>query len=239
MTIRPNLTTSPCPKPISEARADQPDILLVRPAPKQQDTAGMYLRRHALPIRYRALIAGVAGTFLLAACGQLQSSASADPSDEASWDSPGAGATSTAGVPCDAEEVSLAFILSLEPTERLACFGTDEVRFEGYYPQSFGAGGCAGDEVAGDGWLRPCVLEGIVVYPQPGDANGLLVHLHPDMGVQIGTVPVENWLTIQGHFDDPAAKTCRKITGGAAVADPAFIEACRQEFVATDVEPSD
>ncbi len=109
---------------------------------------------------------------------------------------------------------------------------------EAYDPQSFGAGGCPGDEIAGDGWLRPCVLEGIVVYPQAGDANGLLVHLHPDMGVPIGTVP-HSWLTIQGHFDDPAAQTCRKVTEGATVEDPAFIEACRQEFVATEIDSSD
>ncbi len=198
----------------------------------------MLLRRHLISRRCRFVVTAAAGTLVLAGCAWFQPSASANPSDEGRSSSPIVGATSTPDAPCEAEEVELAFILSMEPTERLACFGADEVRFEAYYPQSFGAGGCPGDEIAGDGWLRPCVLEGIVVYPQPGDANGLLVHLHPDMGVPIGTVP-HSWLTIQGHFDDPAAQTCRKVTGGAAVEDPAFIEACRQEFVATEIDPSD
>ena len=171
----------------------------------------------------------------LAACGGLPPSSSMPAAPGTTT----AAASPTEAADCDSSEVPLAFVLSMQPAERVACFGSGEIRFKAYYPQGFGAGGCAGDEVAGDGWLRPCVLEGIVVYAQPGRPNGLLVHLHPDLEMELSAVPVESWLIVQGHFDDPAAKDCRKLANGEAVVDPAFVEACRQEFVATDLQPAE
>jgi hypothetical protein len=140
---------------------------------------------------------------------------------------------------CGAEAVSLAFILSVAAEERVECFEQDDVSFVGYYPEPFGAGGCAGDEIPGDGWLSPCQLEGIVLYAEPGDALGLLVHLHPDSGLQAAVIPTGRWLAVRGHFDDPAAERCRRVSGGREIVDSEFVAACRREFAAVEIRLAD
>jgi hypothetical protein len=150
---------------------------------------------------------------------------------------PSTAATSAAEEQCGTEDVTLAFVLSVAAEERIECFGGHNISFEGYYPEPFGAGGCAGDELAGDGWLSPCHLEGIVVYAVPGDTDGLLIHVHPSLNLQAAAIPTETWISIEGHFDDPAAEHCRKVSDGREVIDPDFVDACRREFAAVVVGP--
>jgi hypothetical protein len=134
------------------------------------------------------------------------------------------------------ETVTLELLVAVEPARRLECFGDTEITFKGFRTEVFGAGGCPGDQIAGEDWLRPCVEEGILIAPALGRADGLLVHLHPGSGLAIDTVPVGVQLTVTGHFDDPAAHDCRLLVNGAEVIDAAFVEACRIEFVATKID---
>ncbi len=69
--------------------------------------------------------------------------------------------------------------------------------------------------------------------------DGLLVLLHPDSGVVPIDVPAGTLIEVVGHLDDPAADDCRLRIDGKATADPAFIQACREIFVATRVEEVD
>lgn len=145
---------------------------------------------------------------------------------------------SPASGPC-APDAVLEELLAVSPAERLACLGATTVALRGYRVQVFGAGGCSGDEVPGDGWLRPCAQEGILLSPDPAIMDGLLVLLHPDSGVVPIDVPAGTLIEVVGHLDDPAADDCRLRIDGKATADPAFIQACREIFVATRVEEVD
>lgn len=160
-------------------------------------------------------------------------SASIEPTPSAS-DVPSS-SPSQSEQPCT-DTVTLELLVAVDPPRRLECFGNTDITFEGFRTEVFGAGGCPGDQIAGEDWLRPCVEEGILIAPALGRADGLLVHLHPDSGLTLDTIPTGIQLTVTGHFDDPAAQDCRLLVDGAEVIDAGFVEACRTEFVATTIE---
>ena len=138
---------------------------------------------------------------------------------------------------CDSETVDLLLLISVTPEERLRCFEDRTISIEGVRVEPFGAGGCPGEQVPGDGWLRPCVLDGMLLAPdEESTAIALLVLFHPDTGIAPSDIPAGVPFVVTGHFDDAAASDCRLLVGQDEVADPATIEQCRQQFVATAVE---
>lgn len=136
---------------------------------------------------------------------------------------------------CDPGDVELGLLIAATPEDRLRCIGGRTITLSGVIIESFGAGGCPGEQVPGEGWLRPCVQDGVLVAPGPGAADALLVLLHPDLGLRPDALPVNQPVTITGHFDDPAAQDCRILVGHRELSDPDTIERCREQFVATQV----
>ncbi|HEY8921362.1 MAG TPA: hypothetical protein VIN32_01915, partial [Candidatus Limnocylindria bacterium] len=70
-------------------------------------------------------------------------------------------------------------------------------------------------------------------------APQLFVAVDPAASLSIPSEPFPQ-VKVTGHYDDPAAQTCREtqpIPGESARAAPEFILACRQTFVVTGVVP--
>lgn len=77
----------------------------------------------------------------------------------------------------------------------------------------------------------------IVVYGvggPAGDSGFLGVHADPALA---GGIPLEQWLDVTGHFDDPRAGSCRRTVDASAPLESAEESAlwCRQQFVVTAV----
>ena len=67
-------------------------------------------------------------------------------------------------------------------------------------------------------------------------APGLFVAIHPSASLSIPSEPYAQ-VRVTGHFDDPAAQTCRETQlGDAETLAPAAetIERCRRMFVVTE-----
>ena len=145
---------------------------------------------------------------------------------------------------CPERPVDLETIMGLDRAQRLACFGADSLTFRAWVPQPFGAFGCPGDFVPGDGWLTPCDPAGVAVVPDPvgrADAppEALGLHLHPQSDVGREDFRANTFVQVTGHFDDPASRACARLApNGQPVEDPAAVMECRLEFVVTDVGPA-
>jgi hypothetical protein len=181
------------------------------------------------PLARAAWLAGVAALMMLAAsCGAHVPSAV--PSSSSST----ASANSS---PCLGPSVSSGEVIDLRPSERLQCFGASSLTIVVFYPQVFGAGGCDGSLLPGDGWLRPCDEDGLGVVPERGVAGGMTIYLSPASGVTKIHIQPDQWLRVTGHFDDPAALMCRVMDpAGQIVVDPVVIRQCRELFAVTELE---
>jgi hypothetical protein len=126
--------------------------------------------------------------------------------------------------PACPDTVDLAGVLALDPLERLACFGDDSLTLTS---PSIACGAGGGPWTWEPEWIAVLGGCGLAI-----DASGaMLYRVPPGVTAPGSTVP----LTVRGHFDDPAARTCR-----ATSADPTAYPApsveqsvlmCRTEFV--------
>ena len=133
-------------------------------------------------------------------------------------------------VPCPAPD--LYAIMMLSTLARLACFGSRELTLEGT------TGGCFVSVPASvdPGWLNSvgCSIAPDGYDPQAVPSPGALVLRFADGG----GVDADQRVTVTGHFDDPAASTCRSTPGFESDAPaPAFmVLGCRTQFVVTDIQ---
>jgi hypothetical protein len=89
-------------------------------------------------------------------------------------------------------------------------------------------------------WLQDCVLpEWLLASSKTGtgEINGQLHALkRPDATGDLKGV--SRWVNVTGHFDDPAAATCRPPIGPDSVGQPPagwFVLQCREQFVVTRI----
>ena len=144
---------------------------------------------------------------------------------------------------CTDDEPTLQHLSSLTEWERLACYGNEQITFEGV----LGCGGCGGF-VGGEftpEWLaHPNNYDLISVEPQ--DFIGpMALHWSPDgperLAEEPGVAPI---LRVTGHFDDAASAECSHtwVTNTFGVqaettTDPAISELfCRTNFVVDSYE---
>ena len=116
----------------------------------------------------------------------------------------------------------------------VACFGEASLTFDATWVGGAQADCPAAPEPA---WLACSAFS----LQAPGDTRkvgprGLFVAIHPSATLSI---PSETYAQVRvtGHFDDPAAQTCRETQqGDAETLAPATetIERCRRQFVVTD-----
>ncbi|HET7472432.1 MAG TPA: hypothetical protein VFJ71_04845 [Candidatus Limnocylindrales bacterium] len=133
-----------------------------------------------------------------------------------------------------------AFSLGVTPmNERaLACFGSREITLSAFVNRPDGLGGTSSFAIT-PSWI---VGGGLIVFGSPrevspgfGDGPFFFVSTRPSAG-DLQHQYARRWVTIRGHFDDPAAATCRA-TGPAGVTPSRTqaVEICRTMFVLTSI----
>jgi hypothetical protein len=118
----------------------------------------------------------------------------------------------------------------------VACYGNADLTLDAEVVA--GIGGCP--IVVEPTWLScPQTLLMLVGETRKVGASTLSVAIDPASGVSVGA-PNKN-VRVTGHFDDPAAQTCRETerleVGGTPAPAKLTIEGCRRTFVVTQVVP--
>jgi len=119
------------------------------------------------------------------------------------------------------------------------CFGDQPMTFRAWLTV---AGGCGGffPGTFEPAWLAAPYATGAFVlspYEAPSGGCGSAAR-HPDL---VDPAEPQQWVIVTGHYDDPAAATCRyrpdPAFPGTYVSIPKMIRACQAKFVATSVVP--
>ena len=123
----------------------------------------------------------------------------------------------------------------------LACFGSGDHQVIGYLAPASGIGGLGNGVVPS--WLGEWAGLDDVLWLKPHPADGcvaatdcvwtFLFASHPSA---LPLAP-DRWVTVTGHFDDPAARTCRATGSGpdAVTSDVQAVITCRRHFVVTEI----
>ena len=128
-------------------------------------------------------------------------------------------------------------LLDLIPAERLACFGADELLLAptmlGRIEQDPG-----GSVDGTPDWLAQDLALKMYGRDGPEGLEGALpVVLSPSLDEP---PPQGSWLTVRGHFDDPASATCEMTypEGWGSIRETRELQvlACRERFVITAFE---
>jgi hypothetical protein len=146
--------------------------------------------------------------------------------------------TGDAGPPraCPTGRIDIVGIVARPHSDRLRCFGSRTLRFRAWVAEPTDLGGTSPYRGIPE-WLNDPFGYGSflqAVEAPFGQANILTGHLRP--GVRFSRV--NTWATVTGHFDDPAAATCRFIAYDAStkpVPKARAISHCRSEFVITAI----
>ena len=125
--------------------------------------------------------------------------------------------------------VDFAALMSIPAPDRQDEFGGTHLRFRAYVSQMTGVGTCTVSIAPGDGWLNPCGGPSRILVVAPGREEGLAAFLPPDMVVDL--IPVDRWVEVIGHFDDPAAARCGVQGEEGPTPDDQAVKLCRAMFV--------
>ncbi|MEX0626599.1 MAG: hypothetical protein WD402_08640 [Chloroflexota bacterium] len=166
-----------------------------------------------------------------------------DSSPSPSITAPSPSATPPAG--CINPPTDITTLIDMVPTgpldpgsDPVACYGDAPLTFDATW---YGGGVADCPSAPEPAWLACSAFS----LQAAGDtrkvgAPGLFVAIHPSASLSIPSGPYAQ-VRVTGHFDDPAAQTCREtqLGGGATSLAPAaeMIERCRRTFVVTDVVP--
>ena len=132
---------------------------------------------------------------------------------------------------CPPDSGTLTHYYGRQPLEYLACFGGESHTYFGWLPvisdEPGGAGQCPWDRLT---WLACLADQDLLVGPE--DEPGLSLYVDPASGIDLAALR-GSWVSVTGHFDDPAAAGC---TFGP---NPAyFVLHCRSRFVVASIEPT-
>jgi len=131
----------------------------------------------------------------------------------------------------------LATIVAFDPAARLACFGGSPLTFSAVVGKAISDCG-VGPRVEPTWFCLPGVF---LVVPDPkasADLPPLDVYWNPNSGLKPASFVVGASVTITGHFDDPAAATCKVTEVPAGQSPPAPVQvvlACREAFIVSVV----
>jgi len=122
-----------------------------------------------------------------------------------------------------------------------SCFGHRVLHLDGYVVQCEGCGGACGGETGSPAWLlEPCGYARFWLGPKrtTGGPSPDSLSVQVDPAHPVATPHGGAHIRITGHFDDPAAPTCRLVLEGVGVLPPAgeAIAGCRQQFVVTSIK---
>ncbi len=145
------------------------------------------------------------------------------------------------GDDCPSPLEDMADFMAVDPAIAVACFGDAPFTFRAW---SVGCPGCqpeSSDQYE-PAWLANPTTNPLFLQPIKSEAGSWRqVVTAPDLAIDPGWTG--SWIEVTGHFDDPAAASCRwspsysselYYTGQAS-----FVESCRQQFVVTAVRVVD
>ncbi len=133
---------------------------------------------------------------------------------------------------CPEDTIEVGDLLPMSPIERLVCLEDRPITLDAYIPWQEHVCGETGIKPS---WLGEC-LEVIDLHDEASDFSAdLPARVHPSTGLQAHTLSQQLWVRVTGHYDDPAALTCRQTPQPGTVAEPveATILECRRQFVIT------
>jgi hypothetical protein len=161
-------------------------------------------------------------------------------------------ATATWPVGCPPLPVDAATLIRLRDPR--ACYGRTSLTFDVFVPRTEGLGGVAPPVLPA--WLDPWAggflqATGDLSGPAPGYGQGpfLGVAVPPALGACHVTYEedpacplaphLNGWVRVSGHYDDPAALTCRVAsTWPASIPRADTVAACRARFVLSAIGPA-
>lgn len=122
----------------------------------------------------------------------------------------------------------------------LACFGGREIRLAAFVNDPSGLGGTQAYRITPTWITNPSLIVfGSAREIQPGFGDGpfFFISTRPT-GADAQTRYARQWVSIRGHFDDPAAQSCKAsgVTGHTPSRRQA-IAICRTMFVLTAIDP--
>ncbi len=140
---------------------------------------------------------------------------------------------------CPTGDVGIDDLLDMIPAERMLCFGSRELTLGPTILALDGTRWPGEGEVQGTpDWLAKDTLWRLFGPSGPdGVEPPLPVAIAPSLGTN---VPSGTWITVHGHFSDPASSTCRRSfpEGWGAAPEPRDVQIlqCRELFVITSFE---
>jgi hypothetical protein len=156
---------------------------------------------------------------------------------------------------CPPLPVDAATLIRLRDTTAFACYGRTTLSFDGFVPRTTGLGGVSAP--VWPRWLDPWAggllqATGDISSPNSGYGSGpfLSVAVPPALGIcsslyeEDPACPLaphlNGWVRVSGHYDDPAALTCR--IAGTSYRNPPSrsdtVAACRARFVLSAIGPA-
>jgi hypothetical protein len=137
--------------------------------------------------------------------------------------------TATADPTSEVRTIAFEALMSISGSDRQEELGGTYLRFRAYVSPMIGVGTCTVSIASGDGWLNPCAGLSRVLVAAPGRDEGLAAFVPP--GMDIDQIPVDQWVEVIGHFDDPAATRCGVHAAAGPTPDDEAVELCRAMFV--------
>jgi hypothetical protein len=150
---------------------------------------------------------------------------------------------------CPDGEVTIKALVRLSGRDRVACFGPRSLTMRAWVvdPGEGYGGTCAPMTPR---WLQVCVLPDWLLSEERTRNAGPEEDRHiidppkfldalKSPGAKGDLKGVGRWVNVTGHFDDPAAATCRPASGPAGIGlEPmaSFVLQCREQFVVTRME---
>lgn len=134
-------------------------------------------------------------------------------------------------------------VLRMTPWERLSCFGTEPIELSGVIEGACQGGARPETSIYEPEWLAKWCMGVRLsdrVSPAIESARWMEVVFSPSFEASPGPQPaieVGDVVRVVGHFDDPAATSCRVVPSlDHEWSQPAVQTLCREQFVVTDVE---
>ena len=108
---------------------------------------------------------------------------------------------------CPGDPIEVDDLLPMSQIERLACFEDRPITLDAYIPSQ--------EHVCGDTGIEPSWLGGcsqiLNLHGEASDFSAdLPARVHPSTGLRADTLSQQQWVRVNGHYDDAAALTCRQ-----------------------------
>jgi hypothetical protein len=133
-------------------------------------------------------------------------------------------------------------MMLIDPSTAVWCFGGQSMTFRAWSGPCRACG--QSTPIQEPGWLGTWSEQTLVLSPLAGDGPTRTALVHPSLGIDGDALNLHwrnRWVEVTGHFDDPAAASCRSAFDLDELASYQgkqwTIDECRRQFVITAMRP--